>query len=131
MDLLDILRQEEWGMKGKDSLFDKELFNYWYEKGKTNEGAKQTYILYVLANNPEVRVKIIDSEDDVCDVCRNKPNGKCAVATDQGEKRLPSMDRNTARFYGFECGKTYSAKEIFETLKQAKKVVSVKEALAA
>jgi hypothetical protein len=138
--LIEILQYESRGTLLKDSLYDKKTFEFLYEQRETDSRSMQKYILYVLANYPEAKVKIIDSEDDVCAVCRNKTDGKCNIKIDKGEKHLPGMDRNTARFYGFEIGKTYSAKEIFETLKQAKKiqmgywptrVVSVEEALAA
>jgi hypothetical protein len=107
------------------NIFDD--FDYHNENKNKSEHKQLDYILYTIANNLEMKVRIINSEDDACDVCRNKPDGKCNVASQAGKDYLPKLDRDTARYYGLECGEVYTAKEIFEALRSAKSIDSEKE----
>ena len=62
----------------------------------------------------KANVKITDTLDDICSVCGLKEQLKCKDNSGEG-------DRLYAQTKGLEIGKTYSSKEIVDTIKNKEK----------
>ncbi len=63
-----------------------------------------------------VKVKIVDTIDNICQACKKEKTRGCHELVRYGISAT-SADRGIIHFYGFKIGKVYSAKYILRRLK--------------
>ena len=64
-----------------------------------------------------LRVKIVDTIDDICQACDERKTRVCKEFIPYGISAA-SADRATAHHYGFKIGKVYSSKYILRRIKE-------------
>lgn len=64
-----------------------------------------------------VRVKIIDTIDDICETCKEKRTKKCKEFIPYGESAAAS-DRGAIYLYKLRCNRPYTSKFLLKRLKK-------------
>lgn len=79
---------------------------------------QMTEIVHLLRTYPEMKLRVIDGPDVLCDACPHLVDGQCHTAgNSHSEIRIQAMDRAVIQILDLQVGHLYSVQIINERMK--------------